>query len=533
MTATRRQVLATLAAGLAAPHLVSRANSASADELRIGLAFEPSTVDPHFHNTTPNKSLARNIFEPLIFQDDRQRLVPGLATAWRALDATTWRFELRQGVTFHNGAPFTSADVVHTFIRAADVPNSPSSFGGFIKGKRVEPEGDHAIIIRTDGPQPQLPIDVSTFGIVAASTGRQPSRQDFNSGRAAIGTGAYRFSDYVAGERIVLAAHDGHWAGRPDWRRVIMRPILSDAARVAALLAGDVDVIEFVPTSDLKRLRADPRFAIASSLSNRMMYVHLDQFRDDSPYIKGHDGSALRNPLKDVRVRRALSIAINRVAICQRVMEGAGEPAGQFMPSMFFGTSPNLTPPTYDPARAKALLAEAGLPQGFRLTLHGTINRYPGDSQIVQAIAQMWTAIGVRTQVETPPAAAFFSRGSTGGAGGTPEFSAILAGWGSASGEASDGLRALVATFDPKTGLGASNRGRYSNPTLDATLSEALSTLDDDRRAALLAKAGEIAIGDAGLLPIVFFTNSWALRKGLSLVPRTDEYTLASSIRSG
>jgi peptide/nickel transport system substrate-binding protein len=531
MDLTRRGALGGLAAlGLAARGAAAQPAGRS---LRVGLAFEPSSIDPHFHNTTPNKSVARNVFEPLVFQDEQQRLIPGLAKSWRAEDARTWRIELREDVRWHDGEPFTADDVLFTLERAVAVPNSPSGFGGFIRGKRAEKLGPHALVIRTDSPQPQLPIDLSTFGIVSAKHGRGAATADYNAGRAAIGTGPYRFVEFVSGDRVVLEGNERHWQGPAAWSRVLMRPIRSDPARVSALLAGDVDVIEFVPPTDVARLRGDRRFKVASGPSNRVMYIAMDQFRDETPFVRARDGAAMRNPLKDVRVRRALSLAINRQAIVERVMEGEAEPAGQFMPHIFFGTSPRLGPPPFDLAGARRLLAEAGLPNGFRLTIHGPINRYTNDTKIIEAVAQMWTRAGVETAVETLPPASFFARGSTGGPGGTPEFSVLLAGWGSAAGEASDGMRALVATFDPATGLGASNRGRYSSAAFDRQLSQALSTIDDGERAAALARAGEIAMEDVAIIPVIYFTNAWGLAAGLDMTPRTDEYTLAASVRRG
>jgi peptide/nickel transport system substrate-binding protein len=532
MHSTRRTILRLLAGTAVVPLAAGWAGAtAQGRDLNVALAFEPSAMDPHFHNTTPNKGLVRQVFEPLVFQDEQQRVIPGLATRWRAETDTMWRLDLRRDVVWHDGSPFTADDVLFTLERAANVPNSPSGFGGFIRGKTAEKIDDHTIVIRTAEPQPQLPIDLSTFGIVSAKHGRGATTQDYNDGKAAIGTGPFRFVEFVKGDRIVVEGFDRHWSGPAAWRRVTFRTIRSDPSRVAALLAGNTDLIEFVPPADVARLKADQRFRVVSGPSNRVMYVAMDQFRDDSPFIKAKDGGAIRNPLRDVRVRRALSLAINRQAIVERVMEGEGAPAGQFMPDIFFGTSPHLPAPAFDLAGARRLLAEAGLANGFRMTVHGPINRYTNDTKILEALAQMWTRLGVETQVETLPPAAFFARGSTGGAGGTPEFSIFLAGWGAASGEASDGMRALTATFDRQSGLGASNRGRYSNPAFDQALAQALSTIDDEKRAGALARAGEIAIEDVAIIPVIYFNNTWAMRSTITMSPRTDEYTLAMSVK--
>src|SRR5262249_48152283 len=193
------------------------------------------------------------------------------------------------------------------------------------------------------------------------------------------------------------------------------------------------------------------------------------------------------NPLRDARVRQALSLAINRAALCERVMEGQAAPAGQVLPDGFFGTVPDLAPPAFDPARARALLAEAGYRDGFRLTLHGPNDRYVNDAAVLQAVAQMWTRVGVDTSVEALPWAPYVSRAMT-----RQEFSVWMIGWGSVTGETSSALRALAHSFAPERGFGSGNRGRYANPALDALIEQASATLDDDRRRALLQQAGRM-----------------------------------------
>ncbi len=305
----------------------------------------------------------------------------------------------------------------------------------------------------------------------------------------------------------------------------------ADPSRVSALLAGDVDVIEVIPSADVARLKGDQRFAVSTTLSARVIYFHMDQFRDVSPFIRDANGQPMtRNPLRDLRVRQALSIGLNRRGIVENVMEGEAQPAGQLLAPGFFGTSRNLPVPEFNAARARQLLAEAGYPNGFRMTMHGPIGRYANDTKIIEAAAQMYTRIGIQATVETIPQAAFFSRAST-GANGEPEFSFILVGWGAGTGEASESIRGLVATFDRATGMGAANRGRYSNPAVDGPLREAFRTVDDTRRAALLAQSMEAAVNDLGVIPIHYPMNTWGSRRGLTVTARSDEYTLAMGIR--
>ncbi len=520
-----------LAAGALAAVLVLPGTLA-AKEITVGLASEPSSIDPHYHNLTPNNALAREIFDRLIMPDDKQVLKPGLAVSWKAVDDLTWEFKLREGVKWHDGSPFTADDVVFTFERAPDVPNSPSSFGTYLKGKAIEKVDDLTVRIKTAAPYPLMPNDISTFSIISKKHGDGAGTEDYNSGKAAIGTGAYKFVEWVPGDRIVLERNDDFWGDKPEWEKVTIKPIKSGPARLAALLAGDVDFIEGVPTTDIERLRDNKDITLSQGISNRVIYLHLDHFRDDSPFVKAADGGAIKNPLRDARVRTAISKAINRDAIVDRVMEGVAVKAGQLLPEGFFGVSSKLKPVDYDPEGAKKLLAEAGVPDGFQLTIHGPNDRYINDAKIAEAIAQMLTRVGIKTAVETMPKSVYFKRASRGGPDGTPEFSFVLVGWGAGTGEASSPLKSLLHTYDKERGFGASNRGRYSNQEVDKLVERALSTIDDGKRAALLAQATEVAIEDGGIIPLHYQVNTWAGRKGIVYAARTDETTLYTGIRS-
>ena len=502
---------------------VVAATGAHAQDLGIGLAAEATSMDPHFHNLGPNNQIARAVFDSLINQGANQELDPGLAVEWGPIDDLTWEFKLRPGVEFHDGSAFNADDVICTFARAPNVPNSPSSFALYTKGKTFEKVDDLTVRVTTEEPYPLMANDLSTITIVSDETGCGATTEEFNSGAAAIGTGPYKFVSYVPGDRIVLAANADYWGEAPHFKNVTLRPIESGPARVAALLAGDVDLIEGVPTTDLARLKENPDLQISEGVSNRVIYLHLDQFREDSPHITAKDGSKIKNPLLDQRVRQAISKAIDREAIVARVMEGQAIPAGQLLPEGFFGVSEKLQPVAFDPDGAKALLAEAGYGDGWKMTVHGPNDRYLNDARILEAVAQMLTRAGIETAVETLPSSVFFNRASRGGAGETPEFSFILVGWGAGSGEASSPLRSLIRTG------GASNRGGHSNPEIDALIDQALGTVDDEKREELLAEATEKAIESGAVIPLHYQVNAWAARKGIAYEPRTDEYTLPQS----
>jgi peptide/nickel transport system substrate-binding protein len=504
--------------------------AAQAETLTIGYGSEPSSVDPHYHNLTPNNSMSAHIFSRLIEQDEKQRLTPGLATSWKPIDDLTWEFKLRKGVKFHDGSDFNADDVMATVKRAPNVPNSPSSFALYLKGKTFEKVDDYTVRVKSEEPYPLMAVDVSTIHIISDKAA-DATTEDFNSGKAAAGTGPYKFVEWVPGDRLVLERNEAYYGTKPIWDKVVYKPIKAGPARVAALLAGDVDFIDNVPTIDIARLKKDANLSLSQGISNRIIYLHLDQFREFTPDITAKDGSKIKNPLLVTKVRKALSKAISRELIVERVMEGVAIPAGQLLPEGFFGVSPNLKPDAYDPEGAKKMLAEAGYPNGFKMKVHGPNDRYINDAKILEAVAQMFSRVGIETTVETMTKSVFFKRASAGGPDKTPEFSLVLVGWGSGTGEASSPLKSLLATYNKDKGMGASNRGRHSSEKMDAVLNEALATVDDDKRAALLAKATDIGIGEEqGIIPLHYQVNTWAAKKGLKYNARTDERTYAMGV---
>ncbi|MDP6814811.1 MAG: ABC transporter substrate-binding protein, partial [Alphaproteobacteria bacterium] len=258
---------ALLVAGFALPLAVQ------AKELKVGLKAEPSSIDPHYHNLGPNNALAREVFDRLIMPDETQQLLPGLATSWKAVDDLTWEFKLRQGVKFHDGSDFTADDVVFTFDRAPNVPNSPSSFGTPLKGKSITKIDAHTVHISTKRPYPLMPNDMSGVSIISKKHGEGAATKDYNSGKATIGTGVLRFVEWVPGDRIVYERNDNYWGDKPEWSRIVIKPIKAGPARVAALLAGDVDFIDNVPTIDRERLKKDKKVNVVDSISNRVIYL--------------------------------------------------------------------------------------------------------------------------------------------------------------------------------------------------------------------------------------------------------------------
>lgn len=525
------------------PIMWAAASGVSAQDLKVGIASEPTSIDPHFHNLGPNNAIRRHIFGGLVETDDKQNLVPGLATSWKAVDATTWEFKLRPGVKFTNGADFTARDVIYTMCRVPAVENSPSSFTFAVRGiESVTVPDPLTLVFKTTQPLPLLPNNFSTLGILSAQVfggtdvvygpkgcdklGTPPKSVEFNEPPKAVGTGAYRLANYTRGTSIVLERNDAYWGPKPAWKTVTFRPMASQGPRVAALLAGDVDMVENPPIQDFDRIKG-AGFSIVQGISNRVIYLAMDQLTGDptwkTPGVRGTD----RNPFLDPRVREAVSKAVNRPAIVERIMGGVAQAAGELLPVPLFGTSPDMKPEAFDAEGAKKLLAAAGFPNGFEVTLGTPNDRYINDEKVAQAVAQMLTRVGIKTSVDATTASTFFTRRNK------RDFSLYLAGWGADSGEMSNSLVSLVATANPATGMGPTNSGRYSNPEVDALIEKARATVDDKAREALLRQASRLAMSDHAVIPLHFEVTPWAFRKGLAYAPRIDQYTLATEVKPG
>ena len=497
--------------------------------LTIGVGSPITSLDPHFHQLSPNNAVADMIYGVLVETDAAARNIPGLATEWRVVGPTTWEFKLRSGVRFHNGNAFTAEDVAFTLRRLPNVPNAPSSFAAYSRPiTRIEIVDPLTIRFHTAEPYPLMPLDMTNVRIIDAESSANATTEGFNSGQFAVGTGPYRVLAHRSGDRVEFERFADYWGEAPGFARVNYRMVTNDASRTAGLLAGDLDFIDQVPTTDLARLRGDARLSISETVGLRLVFLGLDHLREaneNSPFITDNDGRPLgRNPLRDVRVRRALSMAIDREAITSRIMDGAATPSGQFLPPGTFSHVADVAAPRFDPEGARRLLAEAGYPNGFRIQLNSPNDRYINDSRIAQAVGQMWTRIGVRTSVEAQTWSIFVNRA------GRAEYSAHLIGWGS-NPDGSHPLRNIIGTVSSARGWGASNRGRYSNPQIDGILERSLAELDNAQREQMLITAQRMAAEDVAVIPLHIQTNIWAMKRSLQHAPRVDELTRAQDVR--
>ena len=497
------------------------------DALVIATRAEPNSIDPQFSAVGTNQATAMHMFDTLFARDEQLHTVPALALSARRIDALTWELVLRPGVRFQDGSAFDADDVIFSLHRAAHVPFSPASFANrvsrIVSMQAPDPLRVH---LHTAQPEPQLMTDVSTVFMVSAKLGKTLATRDFNSGKVAIGTGPYRFVNWVPGDRLVLTRNEYYWGRAPAFKDVVIRYISADATRIAALQSGSADLVDTVPPSDLDHLRRDRAIQLWQAPTVTLLYLGMDLQRDVNPSVRGRDGNMLpRNPFKDLRVRQALSLAIDRPLLIRTILSGSGVPANQMVPDGTGGFNPALAPAAFDPAHARQLLAEAGYPDGFEVTLHAPNNRYLNDAQVAQAVGVMLAHVGLAVRIDAAPKNVFLPRASK------REYGFYLYGFGSTTGESLLAMRSVLASYDPEHGMGANNRGRYSNPRFDALLRAAAELESGPALDHQLQQAAAVGFADLGIVPLYHQVATWAGRPGLEFTPRRDERTLAQDVR--
>lgn len=492
-----------------------------AQDLKVGVRAGPEAMDPHYMALGHQIAAIKNIYEALVTFDENLQIAPGLAESWKPINDTTWEFTIRPNVKFHNGEPLTAEDVKFSLDR---VPGAAGPDGGLVINTRnitkVEVSGPLKVQVTTSVPNPALPQDLARVSILPHSIGKA-TVEDFNSGKAAIGTGPFKFAGFKARTGFDITRNDDYWGGKADWDKVSFTEISNDAARVAALLSKRVDVVNYVPFSDVEKMRRNRDVSVVQGQSIYVFLLYPDQ-RAHSDLVTDKAGKPLDvNPLSKPQVRQALSLAIDRTSIADRALEGFAKPANQLIDDKFFGALP--TPPKleYNVAKARQLLADAGYPDGFKLPLHCTSDRFPGDGATCTALGQMFARIGIDTQVNALSRTVFVPARTRG------DYIMTMAGWGSVSGEAGYTLSSIAHTNDKSKGLGAFNVSHVSNPKSDELIATAMRTLDNDQRKSLFQQAMTSTLDNYDIIPVVQLSSVWAARaNSVTFTPRVDEETL-------
>ena len=501
--------------------LFAAALSAQAVTLRWAAQNDILTMDPHSQNHATTHAVMQYTYEGLTRYSKEYQIEPCLATSWEKVSETQYRFNLRKGVKFHDGSPFTADDVVFSFGRIKEPQGTNQIYvAGIREIKKID---DFTIDLILEGSHPLLLKNIVDFRIMSkswAEKNRSEHIQDYSkkeetfSSRNTNGTGPYIIKGWEPDKRIVMTANKDWW-GKVDGNvtEVIYTPIKSDATRVSALLSGEVDLVTDLPTQDVERLRKESALKVLDGHEVRTIFIGIDQHNDELKYasVKG------KNPFKDVRVRKALNMSIDREAIKKVTMRGLSIPAGIMIAPGVHGYSKDIDlVPKYDPAGAKKLLAEAGYPNGIEFTLDCPNNRYVNDEKICQSLVSMWAKGGFNVKLNVMPFATYIPKLLN------LDTSAYMLGWGVPT---FDGLYMLQSLVHTKTkgADGSFNQGRISDAKLDQMIDQLKVETDTKKRDALLKQALEITRDQAYYVPLHHQMRPWAMKKGVTIVYSLDD----------
>lgn len=514
--------------GPLAAALVAAPVAAQPVVFRMATSTDASTLDPHASNAAVNTLLLANIYETLALNRDDLSLEPGLALSWTQVSPTRWRYVLRPNVRFHNGNAFDADDVVFSIERARAPTSNMGIFVDTVE--RAERVDALTVDIVTRVHDPVLPNKMSRVFIMdrewsVEHRAERPQnfreREETHASRNANGTGPYILRSREPEQRTILARNEAWWGwGGPgrgnvtEYHHVI---IASDPTRTAALLSGEVDMSHVVPPQDLERLRRDPRLRVLEGPENRTLWLAMDQWRDELLYsnVRG------RNPFRDLRVRQAIAHAIDVDSIVRRTLRGQGVPTGSMWTSFVTGYDPALDRRLpLDRARARALLAEAGYPNGFEVTLDCPVGVY---DEVCLALAPMLAQVGITLRVNIQPQAPMFQKI------GRLDTSFYGLTWGVPTLDASYTLRAIMMTRE-RAGPASWNYGGYSNPRVDTLIEEAEATVDQDRRIALMREAHRIHNEELGHIPLYTLTIPWAMSQRVQVAHRPDNRVMVMNV---
>jgi peptide/nickel transport system substrate-binding protein len=494
---------------------------AQAATLKWAAQNDVITLDPHSQNHATTNGIMQHVYEGLVRYNKDFGIEPCLATSWTNVSPTTVRFVLRKNVKFHDGSPFTADDVVFSYGR---IMQPQGTMQIYVSGvKEVRKVDDYTVDLILSGPNPVLLKNLVDFRIMSrgwSAKNKSENVQDYKAkedtyaSRNTNGTGPYVLKSWEPDKRIVMQANTAWWdklSGNAT--EVIYTPIKSDATRVAALLAGDVDLLTDLPTQDVARLSKDGKLKVLEGAENRTIFIGLDQFSNELKYsdVKG------KNPFKDVRVRRALNLAVDRDAIKRVTMRGLSIPASIMIAPSVHGWAADLDKTAAaDVDGAKKLLAEAGYPGGFSFQLDCPNNRYVNDEEICQALVGMWSRIGLKVRLLAQSMPIFIAKIQN------FDHDAYMLGWGVANFDASYSLLSLVHT--KTTGAaGSFNLGRVSDAKIDALVQAMGTEMDVKKRDAMIREALTITRDNYYYVPLHHQLRPWAMKKGVSTIYKADD----------
>jgi peptide/nickel transport system substrate-binding protein len=495
---------------------------ASAKTIRIGNQGDALSMDPHSLNESLQLSVTGNVYEGLTGRNKDLSLAPLLATSWAQTSPTVWRFNLRKGVVFHDGSPFTADDVIFSFQRSGGDGSDMKSYTNDVA--EVRKVDSHTVEFVTKAPFPILPEVISLVYVMskkwsednqaAKPVDRRKGIENAASFRA-NGTGPFRVRERQPGIKTTFARSGNYW-GKIDGNvtEVIYTPITNDATRVAALVSGEIDVMEPVPVQDVARVNASANARAMQGPELRTIFLGMDQKRDELLYssVKG------KNPFKDKRVRQAFYQAIDIEGIKRTVMRGAANPTALMVGPGINGFDANMNKRLpFDTEAAKKLMAEAGYPNGFEVAMNCPNDRYVNDGEICQAVAANLSRIGVKINLQAEGKGTYFPKILR------RDTSFYLLGWTPGTYDSHNALNALTRCVDDK-GSGQFNLGAYCNPKVDELTLKIQSETDKPKRQAMIAEAFKLHADDIGHLPLHQQSLAWGVSKKVDLTQRADNF---------
>jgi peptide/nickel transport system substrate-binding protein len=468
---------------LAGPFLAA---AQPAGRIVLAQGVDPTTLDPHNHQETPASNVLLNIYDTLLFRDKDLKLIPWLAESWRVVNPTTWEFKIRRGVKFHNGEDVDAEAVKFSLERLVNPDLKMRQGPNFTLLDRVDAVDKHTVRIVTKKPWPILENRLALEGSVVPPKYFKEKDAAFLA-KNPVGSGPYKFVKWAKDEAITLEANESWWGGAPKVKTLVFRPIPEHTTRVAALQAGEVDVVTNVPPHLVKQVESDAKLYVSKAPSVRVIYIWIYTHKYDKEHkVVG----PVDWPTKDKRVRQAINYAVNVDEIIKNVLEGNGIRTATVLTDKHFGFDPKLQPYKQDVAKAKQLLADAGFPNGIDIVLNSPDGRYLKDKEVAEALAGQLTKAGIRTTVKTYEWGTYLNQMQYVHGGGPMS----LIGWGNTTWDA-DGT--LAPTF--RSGKILSN---YFNEQYDSLLDEAATTVDAKARQALYTKALQIFLDDSPAIPL-------------------------------
>jgi peptide/nickel transport system substrate-binding protein len=515
--------IVSLGAAVAAP--------ADAKTLRYAFQGDLNSLDPYSLNESFTLGALGNVFEGLTKRDKDLTIIPGLAERWEVLEPLKWRFHLRKGVKFHNGEPFTADDVVFSAARMfTPDSNMKSRAPADMKTVKVD---DHTVDFVLTTPNPILHAEWDTWYIMSKTWAEANGAQNALSTRGALapwalkanGTGPFIIVSHVPGDKTVYKPNTAWW-GKPEHNltEVIFQTIRSDATRVAALLSGEVDLIDPVPVQDLERVNAHPTTRAMTGPEIRTIFLNFDVMRDELLYasVKG------KNPFRDVRVKKAFYQAIDIEAIKSRIMRGSSVPSALMISPLLYARAGEFTRYPYDPEASKKLLADAGYPQGFEITMDCPNDRYVNDEAICAAVVAMLNRVGVKAKLNAMPKAQYFAKA---GVSGKFDSSFNLLGWTPGSGDSLNVITSMAGCRD-KDGKGRNfpgaqgNYGGYCNDRVEDLAKQIGVETDLKKRDDLIAQVFRIMHEEVSHIPLHQQSLVWGASKKLEIAQRADNQIL-------